>query len=168
MISAPDAPDQRVLGRETELLVEMVGQRVDRAHDVLEGQVLAVLLATSERSSWSSNMTAVSVERQVVGLGARWWRWARRPAAARPGVVVAVCASGEAGASGLFSVSGATSSRSGFSSSSFCTTLLQLERRELEQLDRLLQQRGHDGPAGSAESRGALPWPWLRLVPRAP
>ena len=39
-----DTPDGAVLGREAQLLVEMVGQRDLSSDDVLERQVLAVLL----------------------------------------------------------------------------------------------------------------------------
>src|SRR5438309_6934130 len=76
--------------------------------------------ATRERSSLSSNMTAVrSNGRSSV------WRSVVEEAASTGGGSAgggAVGASGVAAASGALSVSGATSSSSGFSSSSFCTT----------------------------------------------
>src|SRR5687767_3980059 len=76
--------------------------------------------ATSERSSWSSNITAVrskgrsSVCRSLVGAGA-----ASLLSGSAGG---AVGTSGAAWPSGASAVSGCISSSSGFSSSSFCTT----------------------------------------------
>ena len=75
---------------------------------------------TSERSSWSSNITALrskgrsSVCRSLVGGAST--------GAGSIGVVAGASGVVDAEASGAASVSGATSSRSGFSSSSFCTT----------------------------------------------
>ena len=104
---------------------------------------------TSERSSWSSNITAVrskgrsSVCRSLVG-GASTGAGSSGVVAGASGVVDAERLGGGLGLGGhLF--------EERILEQLLLHDLLQLEGRELQELDRLLEQRGHDDPLALPE-----------------
>ena len=147
-----DAADDVVLGREAQLLVEVVGERRHRAHDVLERQVVAVLLLDERALLVVVEHDGREVERQVVvlplvtrglgrgrrlgGLGHPRVRLHRRLATIRR----------------LLAVRGFRQLlEERILEQLLLDNLLQLEGRELEELDRLLQQRSHDDPLTLAE-----------------
>jgi hypothetical protein len=139
-----DAPHERVVGRIPQLFVEMVGERVDRADHVLERQILAVFLRHQGALLVIVEHHRRQIERQVVGLALRGrrrrrlaaeWLGRRRGGHVRRGLPIG----------------GVRRLRLHlFEQRVFAQLLLddflQLERAELQQLDRLLQQRGHDDP----------------------
>ena len=119
------------------------------AHDVLEGQVLAVLLGDERPLLVVVEHHRVEVEGQVVGLplvggrrldGRRLHRrGGRRVGGRRCG--------GLGGGFGL----GGHLFQERILEQLLLHDLLQLERGELQELDGLLQQRGHDDPLALSE-----------------
>ena len=139
-----DAAHQRILGGEAQLLVEVVGERVDGAHDVLERQLLAILLGDQGALLVVVEHDRGQVERQVVGLAlgrggggvdrrrlGRGRRGRRLRGGGRFRRVVGL---------------GGDFLQQRILQQLLLHDFLQLERGELQQLDGLLQQRRHDDP----------------------
>src|SRR5262245_8588891 len=148
-----DAQEILVVGAEPELLAEMLGERGVAAPQVLEGQLVALL----HRDRGPLVAVVVEnggreIERQVVGLlpvhrgrllGDRLGHLPRGRSLHRGGSV----GSGWGGR-GLRSVGGLDRDllEERILLQLLAHDLLQLQRGQLHQLDRLLQQRGHDDP----------------------
>src|SRR5947208_1279526 len=158
-------PGRRVLGDEAELLLEVVGERRDRAHHVLERDVLPLLLRDEGALLRLVEHHGDRVERQLVRLsfggrrridGDRLHRRRRRRLGARRGLARLW----RLGAvhRHLF--------QQRVLEEFLLHDLLELERGELQELDGLLEQRGHDDPLALPEREARFHGHGLAL-PRA-
>jgi len=141
-----DAADRRVLDSEAKLLVEVVGERGLRPHHVLEGQLVAVLLGHQRALFVVVEHDRGEIERQVVGAPLAVHRGRLQRLRFRGGGRRRRRGLAGRGCLGRLRRLGRHLFQQRVLEQLLLDHFLELERGQLQQLDRLLQQRGHDDP----------------------